>query len=101
MSATDINSSIGSRECTDKEGMTMSLASRMSVNDLPAATSFFVLLHRGVSRAVATIALWHRRTQERRQLAWMLDTSAPGFLHDTSILCTEAEAEAKKPFWRA
>jgi uncharacterized protein YjiS (DUF1127 family) len=100
MSATDINSSVNSFECKAKEGTTMSVASRMSGSDLPAATSFFVLLHRGIARAVATVALWYRRAHDRRQLALMLSTSPPGFLHDTSILCTEAEVEARKPFWR-
>jgi uncharacterized protein YjiS (DUF1127 family) len=101
MSATDINSSVGSLECKAEEGMTLSVASRMSGSHLPAATSFFVPLHRGMARALGTVALWYRRAHDRRQLALMLSSSSPGFLHDTSILCTEAEVEARKPFWRA
>jgi uncharacterized protein YjiS (DUF1127 family) len=79
----------------------VSVTSRMLDNDLPAASSVFVLLYRGTARVVAAIGLWQRRAHERRQLALMLDASSPGFLHDTSILCTEAEVEARKPFWRA
>ncbi len=79
----------------------MNVASRTLGADLPAVTRPFALLHRGMTRVVATIALWHRRAHDRRQLALMLSTSSPGFLHDTGILCTEALEEARKPFWRA
>jgi len=61
----------------------------------------FLLAYRGMARVVATVALWRRRAHERRQLALLLSTSPPGFLHDTSILCSHAEVEANKPFWRA
>jgi uncharacterized protein YjiS (DUF1127 family) len=101
MSATDFNFGIGSLECKTKEGMMMSVASRTSGSDLPATTSPFPLLRRGITRVVAMIALWHRRAYDRRQLRLMLSTSFPGLLHDTGILCTQAQVEAKKPFWRA
>ena len=79
----------------------MSIGSRTLGSDLPTATSRFVPLYRGMARAVATVALWRRRARERRQLALWLGTSPSGFFHDTSILCTEGEVEANKPFWRA
>lgn len=78
----------------------MSVGSQM-LGSVPAASSLLALLYRGTARVVATVALWHRRAQDRRQLALMLSTSPPGFLHDTSLLCTEAEVEVSKPFWRA
>jgi uncharacterized protein YjiS (DUF1127 family) len=79
----------------------MNVVSRTLRTDVPAVARLFALLHRAMTRMVATIALWHRRAHERRQLRLMLSTSSPGWLHDTSISCTEAEAEASKPFWRA
>jgi len=80
----------------------MSIGSWTLGSDLPKTTSsLFFLLYRGMGRAAATVALWRRRAHERRQLALWLDTSPPGFIHDTSILCTEGEVEANKPFWRA
>jgi len=79
----------------------MNVASRTSSAHLPTGTPSFALLWRGMTRVVATIALWHHRAHERRQLRLMLSTSFPGFLHDTGILCTQAQVEAKKPFWRA
>jgi hypothetical protein len=79
----------------------MSIGSRTLRSDLPTASRPFVLLCRGMESAAATLALWRRRARERRQLALWLSASSPGFLHDTSILCTEGEVEANKPFWRA
>lgn len=79
----------------------MSIGSRTLGSDLATVTGPFVLLYRGMGRAVATVALWRRRARERRQLTLWLDASPPGFLDDTSILCTEGEVEANKPFWRA
>ncbi len=79
----------------------MNVESRTLGTNLPTAITPFALAYRGMARVVATVALWQRRAHERRQLALMLSTSSPGFLHDTSILCTEARAEAEKPFWRA
>lgn len=66
----------------------------------PTATKPLTVLRRGIGGVWATLALWQRRSHDRRQLAMWLSTSGPGFLHDTSIACTDAYQEANKPFWR-
>ncbi len=44
-----------------------------------------------------TLALWHERDRQRRQLA-SLDGR---FLRDIGISSSDAAYEANKPFWRA
>ncbi len=68
----------------------MSVATRTAGTNLSAATRFFALAYRATARAVATVAVWYRRAHDRRQLA-VLSTSFPGFLHDTGLVCTEAD----------
>ena len=70
----------------------MSIGSRTLQSDLPTLISPFVLLHRRMARAVATLALRRARARER-QLALWRDPSLPGFIRDGSIFCTEAELE--------
>lgn len=45
---------------------------------------------------VATLRLWHRRAQERRELARLNEHE----LHDFGVSPSEAFGEARKPFWR-
>ena len=78
----------------------MNVESHTLAANLSTATTPFALAYRGMARMVATVALWRRRANQRPQLALLLSTSPPGFLHDTGILCTHAEVEVHKPFWR-
>ena len=50
-----------------------------------------------VARALETLAVWHQRHVQRRDLARL----APEQLIDIGVSAGDAAAEVRKPFWRA
>jgi hypothetical protein len=69
--------------------------------DRRAAPALGAALRRGLARARATLALWHRRAKQRRQLAHWAAAYGYGFVDGTGIASGEAFAEANKPLWKA
>ena len=54
-------------------------------------------LRRSATAAFHTLALWHHRHVQRRDLAAL----TPDLLADIGVGEADAAAEARKPFWRA
>lgn len=50
----------------------------------------------GLSRLLVSIAVWHERTRQRRELTYMPEH----LLKDMGVTWEEAYEESRKPFWR-
>jgi uncharacterized protein YjiS (DUF1127 family) len=50
-----------------------------------------------LARTLETLRIWHKRQQDRRQLAQLSARD----LHDVGLSWSDIVYEAEKPFWRA
>ncbi len=64
----------------------------MSIQSVETDTGAVTLM----DRIRETLALWHRRTRERDQLALLTDRD----LHDAGLTTSDVWLETRKPFWR-
>ena len=51
----------------------------------------------GLRAVVDTVALWHQRARQRRQLSFLEDR----LYSDIGVTAGDAYRESQKPFWRA
>lgn len=70
-------------------------AYRKSPPAVPSASAFAAGLLRAPATALATLAAWQRRAEERAQLAQLTDLQ----LHDLGLSRAAVEDMARKPFW--